>query len=713
MSRPIVHGAKPPPAVGGLLDDDLGLSDEDVAGLAPAASKGKTTSHASQEMGGVGSEERISTGLSNALLGDLLKDDDDYDMDQLFESVPKSQPHSSSQSKNKKKKEALLSASSALSSPLDSSSTAKSGAHFSTPQQSAPRGLSSSFIPSPVASSVRNGKGAGAAAVTGLVLVDERAVSNSGKDATGPESAGKEKKNLEEGGEGKTEQKKPETPLKTLQVSIISLVAFANILCSVIIFPFLPFFTIMFYPEIPMNRLGVKIGMLASSYFFGDMLGSLVWGRFADTYGRKPAANIGLITSFIGILAFPFSPSYWTSVTIRFLSGFLCGNNSLTRTMMAEACDDTNQHRGFSLIGLATGLARLFAPAIGGLLALPATKYEMFKGTIFETYPYFLPCLVGAVITFLGIVTVTIWLDETLPPRPDAGHAPLLADEKHDEHEMGVAAKKGGFLQPSGQKDQTESLYEVLTSPTVFTIILIYFVHSFVGVISHEIIPMWVVNKKEDHGFAFNTSQIGTILTLVAPFQVAFQGFAYPVLAARWKYIKLFKVCAIYYAVALFLLPYTALLNESPDYILWPAFVGVVALAVCARIGAFTCIFVLLSNSCHKEVRASVNGVGQAASSFGRMLGPTFAGAVFSWSLNNGRPYPLNYHLLFIILTLCCIGSYWGAMYFNPALDFQKAVKTATKEDEDVNSDSESSEDDEGSLLTKKSSSSSGSSSRR
>lgn len=119
-------------------------------------------------------------------------------------------------------------------------------------------------------------------------------------------------------------------------------------------------------------------------------------------------------------------------------------------------------------------------------------------------------------------------------------------------------------------------------------------------------------------------------------------------------------------------MPYTSLLAYQPKHILWPAFIGVCSLAVCARMGAFTCIFVLLSNSCNKDVRASINGIGQSASSAGRMLGPTFAGAIFSWSLNNGQPYPFNYHFLFLVLAVCCATSYVGAMYFSAELDYQK-----------------------------------------
>ena len=455
-----------------------------------------------------------------------------------------------------------------------------------------------------------------------------------------------------------------ETPMKTFQVNIVGLVAFSNILNSVIIFPFLPFFVHGYFPDTPTKLLGPRIGSLASSYFVGDALGSLWWGVFADKYGRKISVNLGLLASLVGILFFPFSPNYWTAVAVRFLSGALCGNNSLTRTIISEICDDTNQHKGFNVIGLSTGFARLVAPAIGGVLAEPASKLAFFKGTIFERYPYFLPCLAGAVLTLIGNILVTFWLDET-----------LRREEKPvDERELGVA-HKGKFSDSGEAKPDLSTwygLFQVLLEPSVFMVMVVYFIHSFVGVISHEIVPMWIVNKKENHGFEFDTTQVGLILTCVAPFQVVFQAFAYPPLAERWKFAKLLKICLLFYMAALVMLPYTTLLVDSPPYMLWIAFVSIQAVAICSRMSGFTCLFTLLSNVADKEVRGTINGWGQAASSIGRALGPSCAGVIFAWSLNNGRGWPFNHHLLFLFLTACCGVSYYLTASFPATVDFQK-----------------------------------------
>lgn len=54
---------------------------------------------------------------------------------------------------------------------------------------------------------------------------------------------------------------------------------------------------------------------------------------------------------------------------------------------------------------------------IGGILAQPAEKYpNMFsQNGIFGQYPYFLPCLVGAMLVIVPLPLVIAYLPETLP----------------------------------------------------------------------------------------------------------------------------------------------------------------------------------------------------------------------------------------------------------------------------------------------------------
>jgi MFS family permease len=60
----------------------------------------------------------------------------------------------------------------------------------------------------------------------------------------------------------------------------------------------------------------------------------------------------------------------------------------------------------------------------------------------------------------------------------------------------------------------------------------------------------------------------------------------------------------------------------------------------------------MVSNSITSESRGALNGTGQTLGSLGRMLGPVYAGIIFSWSLENGLPFPVDYHFLFLLLGL-------------------------------------------------------------
>jgi MFS family permease len=477
-----------------------------------------------------------------------------------------------------------------------------------------------------------------------------------------------------------------ENPLPTTQVATIAIVSFVNLLNMVIIFPFLPFYTAKFFPDLDTSEIGGYVGLLASAYFFGDMLGSFFWGTFADKYGRKVAVELGLVTSTIGLLAFSFAKEYQVALTIRFLTGLLCGNSSLTRTMMSESCDNTNLARGLSILGMATGLARLFAPAIGGVLALPVTKYPSIfhPGGINEEYPFFLPCAIGAGITLFGQILTIFFLKETMEPAPTVEDPPApaaLTDSLSppsvslDVHDLDLDLEAVATVEEDAEA--RKGVWSVVMQPAVLNVLLIFFMHSLVGMASHEIMPVWVVNSLDDHGFMMDTTQVGIMLALIAPFQIYFQFVIYPYCTPKLGFIKMFRVCSMIYGCAIFILPFCAYANRMPSYVTWPMLIVVMAVTNCSRIGAFTCIYAFLSNSCHKQIRASVNAVGQVASSAGRMMGPSLTNYIFAWSLSNNMPFPFNFHLAFMMLAGMCLLTWIMSRKFDKSLNYQKSSPEA------------------------------------
>jgi hypothetical protein len=343
--------------------------------------------------------------------------------------------------------------------------------------------------------------------------------------------------------------------------------------------------------------------------------------------------------------------------------------------MISESCDNTNLARGLSILGMATGLARLFAPAIGGVLALPVTKYPSIfpPGGLNEKYPFFLPCAIGAGMTLFGQILSIFFLKETMEPKPvlEASPAPTAPLDLR-KLDAAPALSSTAVLDAEAEAESQMGVWTVVMQPAVLNVILIFFMHSLVGMASHEIMPVWVVNSLEDHGFMMDTTQVGVLLALVAPFQIYFQFVVYPYYAPKLGFINMFRVCALVYGGVIFLLPFCAYVNHMPSYVTWPILIVAMAVTNCSRIGAFTCIYAFLSNSCHKQVRASVNAVGQVASSAGRMLGPSLTNYVFAWSLTNGMPFPLNFHTAFVMLAAMCLLTWIMSRKFDESLNYQK-----------------------------------------
>ena len=60
------------------------------------------------------------------------------------------------------------------------------------------------------------------------------------------------------------------------------------------------------------------------------------------------------------------------------------------------------------LIGAAFGLGFTIGPFLGGELSAPAERWDVFTGTILDTHPYLLPCLLASVLSIVSFSSVPI-----------------------------------------------------------------------------------------------------------------------------------------------------------------------------------------------------------------------------------------------------------------------------------------------------------------
>jgi MFS family permease len=230
------------------------------------------------------------------------------------------------------------------------------------------------------------------------------------------------------------------SPLPYRKIFILGLILFSNN-CSIwMIFSYLPFMVLYYFPELTPTEVGYRCGILGSAFSMGSLFGNFCWGIAADKYGRRPTLMLGLLGTALAAGLFGFSSSFWLAVFSRFLWGCLNGNIGIAKTYMGEITDDTNAAKSMAIFGAIGGAGRTVGPLIGGFLSQPASKYPSFKGTVFETYPFSLPPVV--VVTFCLLVFIIAYFDlsETLSPRKrQASRNAFNVNSKGDKNKVGSA----------------------------------------------------------------------------------------------------------------------------------------------------------------------------------------------------------------------------------------------------------------------------------
>ena len=181
-----------------------------------------------------------------------------------------------------------------------------------------------------------------------------------------------------------------------------------------VVWPMLPFMVEGYGVAKDEEDLGAWVGVAGAAVSIGQLISAYAWGALSDVIGRRPVMLVGMFTSTFTAIIFGTSTTYAQCVAGRFLSGLLNGNAGVVKTYVGEVTHKSQQAKAFSLFALCFGLASCVAPAIGGFLQKPATRWPgTFAGTPFETYPYLLPMSCAAALTTLGGVVGYLFVPET------------------------------------------------------------------------------------------------------------------------------------------------------------------------------------------------------------------------------------------------------------------------------------------------------------
>lgn len=176
-------------------------------------------------------------------------------------------------------------------------------------------------------------------------------------------------------------------------LTTIFIIVFLNLMGFGIIIPLLPYYAETF------GAGATEVGFLIAAYAAAQFIGSPIWGRFSDRYGRRLALMITLIGAVIGYVIFGLANSLTILFASRILAGFMGGNISVAQAYIADVTDAKDRARGLGLIGAAFGLGFITGPAIGGALS---------------TWGFEFPAYFAAFLDFFNFIAIYFWLPESL-----------------------------------------------------------------------------------------------------------------------------------------------------------------------------------------------------------------------------------------------------------------------------------------------------------
>lgn len=102
--------------------------------------------------------------------------------------------------------------------------------------------------------------------------------------------------------------------------------------------------------------------MLASIFYLGIFLGSIISGKLSDQYGRKPMIMIGTVLQFIFSVLFLVANSTPSMTFIRFGYGLSFGFTiALTTSMYAESSPMKYRGKGLLMLNFCISSGKVFA----------------------------------------------------------------------------------------------------------------------------------------------------------------------------------------------------------------------------------------------------------------------------------------------------------------------------------------------------------------
>ncbi|KIK60237.1 hypothetical protein GYMLUDRAFT_43977 [Collybiopsis luxurians FD-317 M1] len=453
-----------------------------------------------------------------------------------------------------------------------------------------------------------------------------------------------------------------QTPLPKRQIFLTLLIQLSEPITAMVIYPFI----IKAVRRTGITRgdekkTGYYAGVIESLFFISESLSVYHIGRASDFYGRKPVLLIGPLGLSIAMLIFGLSKSFWGMVVARTLMGVFNGNIGVSKTVMAESTDETNRADAFTLMPLVWTIGTVVGPALGGILADPATTWPHIFGKIsfFKEYPWFLPCFAAGLLAFVAFLLSSWGLKETLATKvtekksKSKSSPSLLLNDAEATPSYGSIQNEPTTTTPllstQAQTQTPPTTLSLLRDPHLRITLLSMGFLAFTDMSYMALLPLIYSTSIPLGGLGFSPYQIGLIMGTFGLFNGIWN---WAVLTRFLKKAGPRKTLIVCYS--LFVVHFSLLwvLREVAGWLgeVTPLVWGVLVVQLfvsTATYTAFNAIYLMIVMNAPPNALGSVNGLAQMVSSGTRGFAPVFASSLFSYSLESRM---VRGHLVEVVL---------------------------------------------------------------
>ena len=416
----------------------------------------------------------------------------------------------------------------------------------------------------------------------------------------------------------------------------------------------------------PGSAVGKLVGLLGGTFNASQLVTAFLLGLASDHIGRKPIMILGNVACGISIFFFGLSSTYAHAVGWRLFGGLFNGIFGAEKAIIAEALPAHQHSQAFSYFGLVWGLGTLIGPVIAGALVYPCQgggggglfqESTLCTSTsVFLDNPYFLPCIVAAILSVIALLLTVLSLEESLPK-----FSPFKKNKSMEMSSTSYGADDDGSQSGTQQPFSSSALVprETPKSTHALNFVVPWWKQTLVvqalvgyGLIAYgfiqldELGPLFASAPQKEGGLGFTPRQLTPSLALSGAALMLWTVTGFPYLTNAYGIMKTLRLGLWQMVPVAIMIPFSSWRGGS-----FPQLMMILALSAknVAGTNAFVSCLVLVNSVAPKDALGAVNGVGQTIASLVRAVGPICGGWAWDISLQLFNAHRLHQYLPFLL----------------------------------------------------------------